>query len=93
MPVLAAGGIADGRGIAAALVPGAAGALLGTRFQATLEAIVDPMITKAVLDGAETIRRSTRSSTLRAVRVGPPNIPPALSITRSLDVGVAARPN
>jgi nitronate monooxygenase len=40
VPVLAAGGIADGRGLAAALVLGAAGALIGTRFQASLEALV-----------------------------------------------------
>jgi nitronate monooxygenase len=37
-PVVAAGGIADGRGLAAALMLGAAGALLGTRFYATEEA-------------------------------------------------------
>ena len=35
VPVLAAGGIADGRGLAAALALGATGALIGTRFQAT----------------------------------------------------------
>ncbi|MCO6004735.1 nitronate monooxygenase [Actinoallomurus purpureus] len=51
VPVLAAGGIADGRGVAAALALGAAGALLGTRFQATAEALVDPSIAKAILDG------------------------------------------
>ncbi|WP_433043740.1 NAD(P)H-dependent flavin oxidoreductase [Dactylosporangium sp. CS-033363] len=51
VPVLAAGGIADGRGLAAALCLGAAGALIGTRFQATPEALVDPAITKALLDG------------------------------------------
>lgn len=50
-PVLAAGGIADGRGVAAALALGAAGALIGTRFQATPEALVDPAITKAILSG------------------------------------------
>src|SRR5262245_18238121 len=50
-PVLAAGGIADGRGLAAALALGAAGALIGTRFQATVEALVDPAITKAILEG------------------------------------------
>ena len=50
-PVLAAGGIGDGRGIAAALALGAAGALIGTRFQATVEALVDPVITKAIIDG------------------------------------------
>ena len=38
-PVLAAGGIADGRGIAAALMLGAQGALVGTRFYAATEAI------------------------------------------------------
>ncbi|MGI8750733.1 MAG: NAD(P)H-dependent flavin oxidoreductase [Acidimicrobiales bacterium] len=38
-PVLAAGGIMDGRGLAAALVLGAEGAVLGTRFYATPEAL------------------------------------------------------
>jgi len=40
--VLAAGGIADGRGLAAALVLGADGAVLGTRFWASPEALVSP---------------------------------------------------
>jgi nitronate monooxygenase len=38
-PVLAAGGIVDGRGVAAALMLGAQGALMGTRFCATPEAL------------------------------------------------------
>jgi enoyl-[acyl-carrier protein] reductase II len=38
IPVLAAGGIADGRGLAAALALGAAGANMGTRFLASEEA-------------------------------------------------------
>jgi nitronate monooxygenase len=38
VPVVAAGGIADGRGLAASLMLGAAGVLLGTRFYASLEA-------------------------------------------------------
>jgi len=38
VPVLAAGGIGDGRGLAAALMLGAQGALIGTRFLATPEA-------------------------------------------------------
>jgi nitronate monooxygenase len=38
-PVAAAGGIADGRGLAAALVLGAAGVLAGTRFYASREAL------------------------------------------------------
>ena len=37
LPVVAAGGIADGRGLAAALVLGACGVLMGTRFYATPE--------------------------------------------------------
>jgi len=41
LPVLAAGGIADGRGLAAAIVLGAAGANVGTRFLASEEASVD----------------------------------------------------
>ncbi|MEV5880486.1 nitronate monooxygenase [Streptomyces sp. NPDC052101] len=51
VPVLAAGGIGDGRGIAAALALGAAGALLGTRFQATAEALVDPATARAIVAG------------------------------------------
>lgn len=39
LPVIAAGGISDGRGLAAALALGAAGVLIGTRFFATREAL------------------------------------------------------
>src|SRR4029450_4714874 len=38
IPVVAAGGITDGRGVVAALALGAQGAVIGTRFIATLEA-------------------------------------------------------
>lgn len=38
-PVVAAGGVADGRGLAAALMLGAHGALIGTRFYASAEAL------------------------------------------------------
>ncbi len=41
VPVVAAGGIADGRGVAAALVLGAQGALVGTRFLASEEMSVN----------------------------------------------------
>ncbi|WP_327001958.1 nitronate monooxygenase [Dactylosporangium sp. NBC_01737] len=59
VPVLAAGGIADGRGVAAALALGAAGAVIGTRFQATREALVDPAIAGAIVGGrAEDTERS-----------------------------------
>jgi nitronate monooxygenase/enoyl-[acyl-carrier protein] reductase II len=42
VPVVAAGGVADGRGLAAVLALGAAGASLGTRFLATEEMTIDP---------------------------------------------------
>jgi len=58
--VLAAGGIADGRGLAAALALGAAGALIGTRFQATAESLADPWIKKAIVaGGGEDTERSS----------------------------------
>lgn len=50
-PVLAAGGIADGRGLAAALALGAAGALIGTRFQVAQEALVPAAVSKALVEG------------------------------------------
>ncbi|ARF53825.1 NAD(P)H-dependent flavin oxidoreductase [Streptomyces gilvosporeus] len=59
VPVLAAGGIADGRGVAAALALGAAGVLLGTRFQATAEALVAPATARAIVDaGGESTERN-----------------------------------
>ncbi|MBF6173012.1 NAD(P)H-dependent flavin oxidoreductase [Nocardia blacklockiae] len=48
-PVLAAGGIADGRGLAAVLALGAAGALIGTRFEGSPEALLSAEETKALL--------------------------------------------
>ena len=42
VPVIAAGGIADGRGLAAALALGAAGVWIGTRFLASREAAIHP---------------------------------------------------
>src|SRR6185369_3333298 len=41
LPVLASGGIADGRGLAAALVLGAQGVNIGTRFLASVECGID----------------------------------------------------
>jgi nitronate monooxygenase len=59
-PVLAAGGIADGRGLAAVLALGAAGALVGTRFLATVEALVAPGVAKALIEsGGEDTERGT----------------------------------
>jgi NAD(P)H-dependent flavin oxidoreductase YrpB (nitropropane dioxygenase family) len=50
VPVLAAGGFADGRGLAAALALGAEGILLGTRFLATVESPLHPNFKQAIVD-------------------------------------------
>lgn len=58
--LVAAGGVADGRGLAAALSLGADGVLVGTRFWATEEAVVPaPAHTRAVAaSGDDTVRTS-----------------------------------
>jgi nitronate monooxygenase len=58
--VVAAGGIADGRGLAAALMLGAEGVLMGSRFWATQEALIHPNAKAKVVaaSGDETIRTS-----------------------------------
>jgi len=49
-PVIAAGGIADGRGLAAALALGAAGAVVGTRLLASEESLAEPAYKQMVID-------------------------------------------
>ena len=57
LPVLAAGGFADGRGLTAAIALGADGILLGTRFLASDESQLHPNFKKAILasDGHDTV--------------------------------------
>ncbi len=50
VPVVAAGGIADGRGLVAALALGASGVLLGTRFVATRESLAPEFWKKSLLE-------------------------------------------
>jgi nitronate monooxygenase len=65
-PVLAAGGIADGRGVAAVLTLGAAGAMLGTRFLVAHEAAVAAGVAKAIIEhGGEDTERSRVSDVAR----------------------------
>lgn len=58
IPVLAAGGIADGRGYEAAVALGAAGVLMGTRFSATDEALTAPRAKQRIVEanGDSTVR-------------------------------------
>ncbi len=53
IPVVAAGGIADGRGLAAAFALGAEGVQIGTRFLASVEAPVHENFKRAVLKANE----------------------------------------
>jgi len=57
VPIIASGGIGDGRGLAAALALGAEGVNMGTRFCATVEAPIHPDIKQALVAGTE---RDTR---------------------------------
>ena len=71
VPVVAAGGIFDGRGLAASLTLGAVGAWIGTRFIATPEARSVPGYKEALVHTAEdgtVVSRAFTGKTLRAVR-------------------------
>jgi len=66
--LLAAGGIADGRGLAAALMLGADGVVVGTRFWSTLEALTPPAMTERAIGatGDDTVR-TTAIDAMRGV--------------------------
>jgi enoyl-[acyl-carrier protein] reductase II len=71
VPVVAAGGIFDGRGLAAALALGAHGVWVGTRFIATPEARAVAGYKEALISTAEdgtTISRAYSGKTMRVVR-------------------------
>ncbi len=61
VPVLAAGGIADARGVAAALAAGASGVRMGTRFIATEESGAHPDYVAAILAAGANSTRITDS--------------------------------
>lgn len=71
VPIVAAGGITDGYGLAAALALGAAGVQMGTRMVAALESPVHENWKNAIVDAAETdtvfLNRFSRPG-LRALR-------------------------
>lgn len=68
IPVIAAGGIADGRGIAAAFMLGAAGVQMGTRFIAAEECRVHENYKEMVLKARDIDTRVTGRSTGHPVR-------------------------
>src|SRR5690606_33757473 len=87
VPVVAAGGIVDGRSMAAAMVLGAEGAQMGTAMLASAESPVHDNWKKAIVDAAETdtvilnrfarpgMRVLRRPHTIEAERAGATNLP------------------
>ncbi|KDN76903.1 NAD(P)H-dependent flavin oxidoreductase [Streptomyces olindensis] len=61
VPVVAAGGFADGRGLAAALALGADGVMMGTRFAVTEESMGTPGFKSSLISGATADLVDTRA--------------------------------
>jgi nitronate monooxygenase len=99
VPVIAAGGIGDGRGLAAALALGAAGAQIGTAFLACPEVPIHPLYRDALRSAraeATTITRAFSGRPARALRnrateeaAGDP-LPFPAQISMSSPLGAAA---
>lgn len=68
IPVIAAGGIGDGRGLIAALALGAVGVQMGTRFMVAEECIIHPNIKAAIIKAKDRDTITTGRSTGHAVR-------------------------
>lgn len=69
VPVVAAGGIADGRGLAAALALGASGVQVGTRFMTAEECTVHPAVKNEIVKARDRDTVVTGRSTGHPVRV------------------------
>ena len=71
LPIIAAGGIADGQGMAAAFAVGAEGIQMGTRFVSSKESPVHENWKNAILNGTESdtyVLNKTGSPCLRAIK-------------------------
>jgi nitronate monooxygenase len=75
VPVLAAGGISSGRGLAAVLAAGAAGAWLGTAFAACTESLNSEKTRQALLAALDTDTVLTREFDIAAGYAWPPHLP------------------
>lgn len=83
VPVVAAGGIGDGRGIAAALALGAQGVSLGTRFLATTEMAIDQtwkdrIVSASALDAVKVPHSDRVMPPFNIPQIGIPYAPRAL---------------
>jgi len=102
VPVVSAGGIADGRGLVAALALGASGVLLGTRFVATRESMAPELYKKRLLEsesGATTLTDTLSGLWARALdnrftrdytASGAPVLPPLVHRAAADDIFVAS---
>jgi nitronate monooxygenase len=98
VPVVAAGGIADGRGLVGALALGASGILLGTRFVATRESGAPEFWKKALLERGSDATTVTDAFTGLYARTlvntfnaeyaesGAPVLPPLLQARAAMDI-------
>jgi nitronate monooxygenase len=103
LPVVATGGIGDGRGVVAALALGAQAAQIGTRFLVARESLAFPAWKAALLSAAETDTVVTRAYTGRPARgvrnrlhdvltaEGPPPLAWPLQRAAAADIYEAAR--
>ena len=86
IPLVAAGGIADGRGVAAALCLGASGVVMGTRFLASNEARISRGYQNEIVrasDGAASTTRTLLYNHLRGTFGWPAGYSPRTIINRS----------
>jgi nitronate monooxygenase len=102
VPVVATGGLADGRGLVAALALGAAGILLGTRFVATRESMAADFWKKTLLESDADVttitdalsgfwaRAVTNAYTRDYAASGAPVLPSLLQRTAAADVFAAS---
>jgi nitronate monooxygenase len=102
VPVVAAGGIADGRGLVSALALGACGILLGTRFVATRESGAPEFWKKALLErgsDATTVtdvftglyaRTLVNTFNAEYAAAGAPVLPPLIQSRAAMDVFAAS---
>jgi enoyl-[acyl-carrier protein] reductase II len=89
-PVVAAGGICDGRGLAAALALGAQGVAMGTRFLASAEMRVDEAWKRMLIEASS---RDAKQDELLDVLLPPYNRPHYPAVGRMLPTAFARRWN